>query len=136
MNRVLGSLLAVVIVAGLCGGCAYTQRQKAKQIEPMLSAAGFKMKLADTPEKLAKLQAMPQFKLKPLKRHGKLYYAYTDAEGCQCTYLGDESAYQHYQSLVVQQRIAQEDKAAADVQEDAAIIEDDAAWESWGADVW
>jgi hypothetical protein len=119
-----------------CASCAYTQRQKAAQVEPMLSAAGFKMKLADTPERLAKLKALPQLKLKPLKRHGKLYYAYADAEGCKCTYLGNESAYQNYQSLVVQQRIANQDTSAAEVDEDAAIVEDDAAWEDWGADVW
>lgn len=129
-------MLTVIGLVVLGGGCAYTQRQKAQQIEPMLSAAGFKMKIADTPEKLAKLQAMPQLKFRTLKRHGKLYYAYTDAEGCRCTYLGSEAAYQSYESLQVQQRIAKEDMAAAEVNEDAAIVEDDAVWESWGMDVW
>ena len=66
MQRVVRTLLPVIVLATLGSGCAYTQRQKAQQIEPMLSAAGFKMKLADTPEKLAKLKAMPQLKLKPL----------------------------------------------------------------------
>jgi hypothetical protein len=107
------------------------QRRKAKQVEPMLSAAGFKMKLADTPEKLAKVKALRQLKLKPLKRHGKLYYAYADAEGCKCTYLGNESAYQNYQNLVVQQRIAKEDQAVGGFDEDATIVEDDAVWEDW-----
>lgn len=57
-------MLTVIGLVVLGGGCAYTQRQKAQQIEPMLSAAGFKMKIADTPEKLAKLQAMPQLKFR------------------------------------------------------------------------
>ena len=136
MQRVVRTLLPVVVLAALGSGCAYTQRQKAQQIEPMLSAAGFKMKLADTPEKLAQLKAKPQLKLKPLTRNGKLYYAYADADGCSCSYLGDESAYQNYQGLVQQQEIAREDREAANVNEDAAIIEDDGIWESWGGDAW
>jgi hypothetical protein len=92
------------------------------------------MKPADTPEKLAKLQALPQRKLRALKHNGKLYYAYTDAEGCRCTYLGDVSAYENYQALVQQHQIAQEDTGAGNVEEDTAIIEDNTLWESWGPD--
>lgn len=134
MRPVIGTVLTVISLAAICAGCAYMQRQKAQKIEPMLSAAGFKMKLADTPEKLAKLQSLPQLKLRPVKRDGKLYYAYTDVEGCRCTYLGDESAYENYQTLVQQQKIAQEDKEASNVKEDTAIIEDNSLWESWGPD--
>jgi hypothetical protein len=136
MKRVLVSLLPIISLVLLSGGCAYTARQRAATVEPMLSAAGFKMKLADTPVRLAKLKALPQLKLKPLKRHGKLYFAYADADGCGCMYLGNQSAYQNYQGLVVQQHIVDEDRAAANVDEDAAIVEDDAAWDEWGADVW
>ena len=134
MTGVRGLLLPVICLSALCGGCAYTQRQKAQQVEPMLSAAGFKVKLADTPEKLAKLQAVPQLKLKPLQRDGKLYYAYVDAAGCRCTYLGDQAAYQNYQILLQQQRNARDDTRAANVNDDAAIVGDDALWESWGPD--
>ena len=136
MHCIVGSIVTVVSAAVLWNGCALTQRQKAAKTEPMLSAAGFKMKLADTPEKLAKLQALPQLTFRTLKRRGKLYYAYTDVEGCRCTYLGNESAYQNYQGLLQQQRIAQQDREAAAVDQDAAIVEDDAMWESWGFDVW
>lgn len=124
----------MVGLAVLGSGCTPTLRQQAAQIEPMLSAAGFKMKLADTPEKLAKLQALPQLKFRTLTRDSKTYYAYTDAEGCRCTYLGDEAAFQSYQRLLQQQRMAREDSEAANVSEDAAIVGDDAIWESWGPD--
>ena len=135
MTRRIGFALLVVSAAAL-GGCGYTQRQKAQRIEPMLSAAGFKMKLADTPEKLAKIQAMPQLKLQPVKRQGKLYFAYPDVQGCTCLYLGNQTAYQNYQNLVLERREVKEEKEAAIVNEDAAIIDDDAVWESWGFDVW
>ena len=112
------------------------QRKKTQEMESMLSASGFKMKIADTPEKMAALKAKPQLKLKPLNRHGKVYYAYADADGCGCTYIGDQAAYQSYQGLVQQKEIAKEDKEAAEVNEDAAIVTDDGMWESWGGDVW
>jgi len=134
MKRTARFLLPVTGLVVLASACAYTQRHKAQQIEPMLSAAGFKMKLADTPEKLAKLRAVPQLKLKPLQRDGKLYYAYVDAAGCRCTYLGDQAAYQNYQILLQQQRNARDDTRAANVNDDAAIVGDDSLWESWGPD--
>jgi hypothetical protein len=133
-KRLARVLLPVIGLGVVASACAYTQRQKAQQVEPMLSAAGFKMKLADTPEKLAKLQGMPQLKLKPLTRSGKVYYAYVDADGCRCTYLGDEAAYQSYQILRQQQQNARADTVAGNVNEDAAIVGDDSLWESWGPD--
>ena len=136
MRTRVGMGLAVVSLVVLCGGCAAMRRQKTHEVESTLSAAGFKMKLADTPEKLAQMKAKPQLKLKPLKRHGKLYYAYVDADGCSCTYIGDESAYQNYQSLVQQKQLAKEDRESAEVNEDAAIVEEDGMWESWGGDAW
>jgi len=134
LKRITRFLFPVTALVVSASACAYTQRHKAQQVEPMLSAAGFKVKLADTPEKLAKLQTMPQLKLRSLKRDGKSYYAYVDADGCRCTYLGDEAAYQSYQVLLQQQRNAREDTASASVNEDAAIVGDDSLWESWGPD--
>lgn len=134
MKRNLGRLLVGVLV--LTGGCAYFQRQEAKKTEPILSAAGFQMKLADTPEQLDRIKAMPQRQLRPLKRGGKLYFAYADAQGCRCVYLGDQAAYRRYQDLAFQQQMAAEDRETAVVDEDAAIIDDDAVWDSWGFDVW
>ena len=133
-KRNLGRLLVGMIV--LTGGCAYLGGHEAKKTEPVLSAAGFQMKLADTPEQLAKIKAMPQRKLRPLKRGGKLYFAYADANGCRCVYLGDEAAYQRYQELSFEQRMEDQDRETSVVDEDAAIIDDDAAWDSWGFDVW
>ena len=68
--------------------------------------------------------------------HRPLHPAYVDADGCSCTYIGDESAYQNYQNLVQQKRAAQADLESAEVNEDAAIVEEDGMWESWGGDAW
>src|ERR1043166_2380598 len=127
MRRMVGAILPVMV---LCGGCAPMQRQKAQQTESMLSAAGFKVKVADTPQKLAALKAKPQRTIKFLQRQGKTYFAYADADGCSCTYIGDQSAYQKYLAMVDQKRIAKESYDPAEVDEDSAIVEDDGIWES------
>jgi hypothetical protein len=129
-------VLTAASMALLFAGCAYTRRQHAEHTEHLLSAAGFKLKLADTPDRLARIQAMPQRTLRPVRRQGKVYWVYPDVQGCTCMYLGTQEAYQQYRDLVVQQRMAQEEREAAEVDEDAAIIDDDAVWESWGFDVW
>jgi hypothetical protein len=54
----LGSAVVVAVVLGLSSGCATIRRHDTLQTEQMLAAAGFHMKLADTPEKLAHLQTL------------------------------------------------------------------------------
>jgi hypothetical protein len=52
---------------------------------------------------------------------------YADPEDCDCIYVGDEQAYQRYQNLRVQQGIAEQQEAAAEMNEDAAM-----EWDLWG----
>jgi hypothetical protein len=52
------SAVVVAVVLGLSSGCATIRRNDTLQTEQMLAAAGFHMKLADTPEKLAHLQTL------------------------------------------------------------------------------
>ena len=126
-------LLAVSVVVS---ACASFQTQHVHDTEDMLAAAGFKMKLADTPAKLAHLQTMPQHTLRPLQRNDKVYYAYADADGCKCLYLGSQAAYRSYEQIALEAREVREEKQAAVTNEDAAIIDYDASWDAWGVDAW
>ena len=72
-------LLAIVLVTTLSLGCAAIQRSEAIRTERVLAAAGFQMKLADTPEKLAKVQGMTQRKLQPHDKDGEMFFVYADA---------------------------------------------------------
>jgi|SRR5215470_7926610 len=129
-RRTLGVSAALAVILT---GCAQMRRQEARQIEPQLSAAGFQMKPADTPEKLAKLQAMPQGKLQQTWRNGKVYYVFADAQGCNCFYLGDKAAYDQYQAAKAQ---AQREIAVQDQEYDS--MDENAApdWGMWGIDSW
>jgi hypothetical protein len=62
-NPLRSRLLSVFVSMMLLTGCAALEKQETRSTEQLLSAAGFDIKPADTPEKLANLQAMKQRKV-------------------------------------------------------------------------
>lgn len=107
--------------------CAAIQNREAIDTERLLAAAGFRVRLADTPEKLAHLESLKQRSLVQYEHNGTVYYIYADANHCKCLYAGSEKAYQQYQKLATQQRIADEQRMAAEMNADAAMN-----WGMWG----
>jgi hypothetical protein len=114
----------IVLAGGLCicaalAGCSLlgrqTLQQHARYVEGMLSAAGFHTIPADTPEKLAHLKKLPSMKVNYYaNKEGKLRYWFADPDYCQCLLLGDEGAYQKYENLRLQARIAQQQRETAE----------------------
>jgi hypothetical protein len=102
-------------------GCALIEKHEAVEMERTLAAAGFQIKLADTPEKLAHLQTLTQRRLVPHDRDGEVFYVYADALDCKCLYAGDEKAYQAYQQLAIKQKLAEEQLQAAEENDNAAV---------------
>lgn len=80
----------------LLAGCAGLETRGAQETELILGEAGFAFKMADTPAKRAHLQTLPQRTMFQSRRHGRLYYLYADAQGCQCLFVGTEADYQRY----------------------------------------
>jgi hypothetical protein len=119
--------LVAVLVAVLVAGCSYMHREEAEQVEKTLAASGFRIKAADTPQKLAKLQQLPPRKISTRMHNGRRMYVYADPDFCKCLYYGDEQQYQRYRQLAIQQKIAQEQVEAAEMNENAAMD-----WGMWG----
>src|SRR5258706_9239340 len=114
MTRMPGVVVLVLVAVVIAlGGCATIRRHEALDTEQVLSAAGFHMKLSDTPEKLASLRALPTRRLVPNERDGRLYYVYADPEVCRCLFVGAEPQYQEYQRLALRKRIADEELMAS-----------------------
>jgi hypothetical protein len=110
-----------LIAAGIAiafAGCSLLQpspQQRAKDLDPMLSAAGFRIVPANTPQKIATLNKLPPLKVKFYTgKDGNLHYWLADPYECHCLYLGDETAYQHYENLRLQNRMVQEQQEAAE----------------------
>jgi hypothetical protein len=120
-------LALVALAVSLLPACTYFKRQDAEQVESTLAAAGFTMKPADTPERLAKLQALPVRQIVPQSKDGETVYVYADPDFCKCLYAGRQEQYDRYQRLALERQIAQERVAAAEMNEDAAMD-----WGLWG----
>src|SRR5208337_1816854 len=77
-----------------------TPEQQAEQIEPMLSAAGFRMLPANTPERQKHLESLLPLKVQyHVGKAGKLHYWMADPYHCNCLYIGTEEDYQNYEKI-------------------------------------
>src|SRR5258708_2927936 len=91
--------IALLMVTVGLAGCASIQAADTRDTEQLLAAAGFQMKAADTPEKLARLQSLPPRKVVQRVRDGVQHYVYADPKVCTCIYAGTEPQYQDYKKL-------------------------------------
>jgi hypothetical protein len=124
VNKIGGVVLAAALLAG-CSPVGTSDK------EGQLAAAGFQRHQADTPAKLAKLQAMPQYSLVFAQRKKGPVYIFADAQGCQCAWIGTPGNYQQYQMMRDAQQITQMNVAAAELN---VAAQNDFAME-WGAEV-
>ena len=77
-----------------------TPQQQAEQLEPMLTAAGFRRLPADTPQRRQHLQSLVPLQVSYyLGRTGTLHYYMADPDYCKCTYIGSEEDYQQYEKM-------------------------------------
>src|SRR5579875_569141 len=126
LPRVGPPLAAICLLTlTLLSACALFQespQQKAQDIDSMLAAAGFRMIPADTPKKQNLLQSLTPLKLKYyVSKSGQARYYLADPYDCMCVYRGDEKAYQAYQAMRFEQRIDNEERQAAELNQDAAM---------------
>jgi hypothetical protein len=89
--------MVVLALMALLVGCTTVEKQKAFNTENFLVEAGFKYRVADTPQRLEQLNKFPQRKLVHRERDGRKVYLYADALECKCLWSGDETAYQNLQ---------------------------------------
>jgi hypothetical protein len=119
-------MVAATLVMALLG-CTAIENSHARNKEQLLAAAGFHERPADTPDKIKQLESLPDHKLLRREQNGKLYYVYADATACKCLYVGDETNYDDFQKLAVQQQIAEEETMAAQINQEYAMD-----WGAWG----
>ncbi|MGH7814520.1 MAG: hypothetical protein ACREQI_11045 [Candidatus Binataceae bacterium] len=117
-------IAALLVVLGIgaaaaLAGCAAlnpppTPQQQAARIEPMLSAAGFLMLPADTAEKQQTLDRLLPLQVQYyVGKTGNLRYWMADPYYCRCMFTGSERAYQLYEQMRLNQRLAKKEEAAS-----------------------
>jgi hypothetical protein len=87
---------AAVLLFGAAGDPAIGQ----EAIDMKLADAGFIMRPADTPEKVARLKLLPPRKFVRRKTGAGHYYIYADPHYCKCALVGSERAMQTYRAMV------------------------------------
>ena len=100
--------LFIVVIALTVTACTTMQGGATRSIEQMLAAAGFEMKVADTPEKAADLRTLPMRKMTVRRQGAASYYIFADPDVCNCLYVGTETQYQEYQRLLLKKELADE----------------------------
>jgi uncharacterized protein YaiL (DUF2058 family) len=118
ITRAFAVMLSLALAA-----CASTQIKKVIRMERLLTDSGFKMRPADTPEKLAQVRQLLQHKLITHQQGDKVMYIYADADHCKCVYTGDEEAYQQFAD---KKQVSGMDRIAEDREEPARLD-----WGEW-----
>jgi len=112
-------LIAACAAAALVIGCSTT-----RQTETMLSAAGFKIIPATTPQQQAHLKTIPRNKVTMVERTGTNYFVFPDAKS-EVIYVGQDAQYQEYQKLRLQNQMEVD-------QAQAAELSSAPGWGVWG----
>jgi hypothetical protein len=102
----------------LLAGCA---SMTSANTEALLTAAGFRARTPQTPKQQQIYAALPPYQVQRATVPGKgVFYVYKD-EKSGLAYVGREQEYQRYQQLAIQQQIAQNQIAAAEMEQQAAL---------------
>src|SRR5215469_13227030 len=116
------NLIGAFAILALVVGCA----ANTQSTENLLSAAGFRTIVANTPQRQQHLKTLPPNKVVLVRRNGRNYYVYADPAHYQI-YVGNPSQYQQYQQLRLARNLAQDQLATAELNQEAAMN-----WDMWG----
>jgi len=125
MKRILGGLplTIILLVANLMIGCAAHNTQST---EDLLSAAGFNVVIATTPQQLKHLATLPPFKMMRIQRQGKDRYVYADP-GRKLIFVGGLFSYDRYRDMRLAKNVTEQDLQDAKFNAEIA-----SGWDVWG----
>jgi hypothetical protein len=104
-----------------------SQASRVEHKEDNLSAAGFVVKPANTPDRVAMLNRLPAHQFVQRVNGDTVHYVYADPLVCGCLYVGTQQAYNQYKANQLQQQLADEQLMTAQSYSDAAWN-----WGAWG----
>ena len=107
-----------------------TAQQAVTQHEDKLSAAGFLIKPASTPERQQMLNRLPPHQFVRRDNGDKVHYVYADPLVCDCLYVGSQDAYNQFKRNEQEQHLADQQQTTAETYSDAQW--NWGAWGPWG----
>ena len=121
------NIFGAIALVALTVGCTTTTQTQNK--ENLLIAAGFKVIVPKTAAQ-QQLQALPADKVTLVQKDGKIYYVFPDAPNNQA-YVGGPNQYQTYKQLRLENKLANDNLEAAEMNQDASM--EWGTWGGWGA---
>jgi len=118
--------LWVSLMALALGACV-SQNTRVSQKEDALLAAGFVIRLANSPERVDMLRRLPPHQFVRRANGDVIHYIYADPLVCNCLYVGTQQAYGQYKQQQLQQKLADEQMMTAQTYSDATWN-----WNAWG----
>ena len=109
------------VITGLIlalAGCVSPQQQAAQK-EDLLAAAGFQVRVADTPQRLAAMKRLPPNKFVTRVVNGEPVYLYADPLVCRCVYFGSQQNWAAYRREVLAQQLANDAQMMTSLNQEA-----------------
>ena len=128
MNALYAMLASAAVVPLLTAPATAESKKSIAKMENSLSAAGFIVKPANSPARLAMLARLPKDKFARRTKGDIVTYVYADPKDCNCLYVGSQSAYGRYQQADQAKNIVDQERIAAEDYDDPAWN-----WDSWGS---
>ena len=95
MEAMIRKALLVFAASILIGVAASAQERAGMKLED----SGFKMKEANTPQKMERLKSLPARKFVRRTRNGVAYFIYADPDYCKCAYIGNQQAMDNFRGM-------------------------------------
>jgi hypothetical protein len=111
----LGAIVGTVLLLSAC----QTPQQSVQSKEDLLAAAGFTIKPANTPARLAAMKRLPPHKFVQQNSGGNVVWLYADPTICQCVYFGDQTAWTNYRAMVFAKQLADQRQMTAIMNQNA-----------------
>ncbi len=124
MIKPIGCRLVAGLAVMAVAGCA-TPQQQVTQKEDLLAAAGFQVRPADSPHRVAAMKRLPPNKFVMKVVNGNPVYA--DPLDCNCVYFGTQQNWDAYKQEMFVKQLANEAQMTA--------VMDNEAWD-WGPWRW
>ena len=106
-------------------GCVSEQAQVGQK-DNLLAAAGFQMRPADSPHRVAAMRRLPPNRFVTKVVNGNPVYLYADPLVCNCLYIGSQQNWAAYRQEVFARQIADENQMTAVMNQEAWD------WGPWG----
>ncbi len=121
------NILVLIISLGLLVGMNSCASMYSKGDEQTLSAAGFQIVSADTPQKKANLKKLQAYQVVPHRgASGATRYVYADPRNNRI-FVGDRFAYDQYQRQIAQNEVNMDENM-----EDIDYEDSEFGWGEWG----